>query len=81
DGAVVRTQLGLHLINPKIPSGPVSVTVNVDVTYTHVETLDMWLPAVMTESYESREGRDVDRVTTRADYSNYRTFQTSVRIK
>ena len=81
DGAVVRTQLVLHLVDLKIPSGPVAVTVNVDVSYTHVATLDMWLPAVMTESYESHEGRDVDRVTTRADYSNYRTFQTSVRIK
>jgi hypothetical protein len=81
DGAVVRTHLGLHLVNADVPTAPVDLTVYVDVTYKHVATLDMWLPAVMTESYESRQERDVDRISTRADYSNYRTFQTSVKIK
>jgi hypothetical protein len=81
DGAVVRTHLGLHLVDSDAPAAPVDLTVYVDVTYTHVATADMWLPAVMTESYESREARAVDRISTRADYSNYRTFQTAVKIK
>ena len=81
DGAVVRTHLGLHLVDSNVPTAPVDLTVYVDVSYTHVAALDMWLPQVMTESYESREARAVDRISTRADYSNYRVFQTAVRIK
>jgi hypothetical protein len=80
DGAIVRTLLDLHVINRKLPDA-VALTVNVDVKYQRVAALDMWLPAVMTETYDSKERSVTDRVATRADYSNYRTFQTSGRIK
>jgi hypothetical protein len=57
-------------------------SVEIGVTYRHVEPLSMWLPDTMTESYLvlPRSG-SWSRVTARAEYSNYRRFQTSVRIK
>ena len=53
----------------------------VDVVYRHVDELDMWLPASMDERFEVSTGRIFDRVTGHAEYSNYRRFTTSVRIK
>lgn len=80
DGAIVRTLLDFHVNNRGLAE-LVDLSVSVDVKYARVEALAMWLPAVMTERYEGRQGTDTDSITTRADYSNYRTFQTSVRIK
>ena len=80
DGAIVRTLLDFHAAT-RHRAKHVDLSINVDVKYARVEALAMWLPAVMTERYESRQGTDTDSITTRADYSNYRTFHTSVRIK
>lgn len=54
----------------------------IDVRYARVDALDMWLPASMDESFEVSPRKGVwSRVTGHAEYSSYRTFTTSVRIK
>jgi len=75
DGTVVRTILR---IDSKEPRGKGSV----DVRYARVEALNMWLPVSMDETFEAspRDG-GWSRVSGHAEYSNYRTFTTSVRIK
>jgi hypothetical protein len=60
---------------------PESASAAIDVTYSRVAALDMWLPDSMTESYEVVRGAVWDRTKTEARYSNYRQFQTSGRIK
>ncbi len=52
-----------------------------DVTYRRVDALAMWLPAIMTESYVADVRPGWTEVTGRAEYSNYRRFQTSVRVR
>ena len=59
-----------------------SQSVAIDVRYARVDQLEMWLPASMDESFEVSPKKGVwSRVTGHAEYSNYRTFTTSVRIK
>jgi hypothetical protein len=53
----------------------------IDVTYGRVAGLDMWLPDTMTETYEVIRGASWERTATEAKYSEYRVFQTSIRIK
>src|SRR6266568_180114 len=80
DGAIVRTRLRLTGFSP--PSfHPAHDSAVIDVTYRRVDELGMWLPATMTEMYEGTLGSAWDRITSRAEYSNYRRFQTRVRIK
>ena len=50
-------------------------------SYRRVHALDMWLPDTMTESYEGSRGAAWQRIVTEARYTDYRQFQTSVRIK
>jgi hypothetical protein len=87
DGVIVRTVLDVdarmrHIDPPEREKG------RIDVRYRLVDTLGMWLPATMDESFEGTHGPSTpgapeawDKVTGHAEYSNYRTFQTSVRIK
>jgi hypothetical protein len=80
DGTVMRTRIRMADFSP--PGKRVSRTVaNVEVTYARVAAIDMWLPATMTESYEGADGTSAHHVTGRADYTDYRQFQTTVRIK
>jgi len=53
----------------------------VDVVYRHVDALEMWLPAAMDEQFEVGRDQISDRVTGHADYTNYRRFTTTARIK
>jgi hypothetical protein len=53
----------------------------VDVTYRYVEPLTMWLPERMIEVFEATARNAWERLEGRADYSNYRQFQTTARIK
>jgi hypothetical protein len=54
----------------------------VDVTYTLVPSIGMWLPDTMHEEWEKNDRDGVsERVRGHARYSNYRQFTTSVRIK
>lgn len=80
DGTIVRTLLKAEFA---IPRGrlPYGGTASVDVTYRRVDTLGMWLPAVMDESIEGYRSGTSSSVSGRAEYSDYRVFTTSVRIK
>jgi hypothetical protein len=76
-GVVVRTTLSVEG-----KDGESRGTSVIDVQYARVDALDMWLPASMDESFGVRKPSGVwSRVTGHAEYSNYRTFTTSVRIK
>lgn len=80
-GAIVRTSLKLSDFITVAGAGKLG-TVEIDVRYRHVDALGMWLPETMTESYlaQGRAGA-WNRATGHAEYSNYRRFQTSVRIR
>jgi hypothetical protein len=82
-GTVVRTHVHMTLVGAPSPGEPpVSGSAEVDVTYRRIAALDMWLPETMTETYEGARGRyGPERVNAEATYSNYRQFQTAVRIK
>lgn len=79
-GTVVRTHLTVKdfIDDPRSSRGGHA---ELDVTYRRVDALDMWLPETMTESYVADVRPGWTEVTGRAEYSNYRRFQTSVRIK
>jgi hypothetical protein len=89
-GTVVRTVLAMEILAGSGKTPPRG-TGHVDVTYRLVEALNMWLPATMDEEFEAsqhtaigRGGRSTttwDRVDGHAEYSNYRQFTTSARIK
>jgi hypothetical protein len=81
DGTVVRTSLRMDKFAVARNSSREFRSAQVDVTYARVAALDMWLPETMKESYEAANGTFVDRVTADARYSDYRQFQTLVRIK
>jgi hypothetical protein len=79
-GTIVRTRLQVETIDGH-GQGAQRGQGYVDVVYRHVEDLDMWLPASMDERFDVSTGPIFDRVTGHAEYSNYRKFTTSVRIK
>jgi hypothetical protein len=80
DGTIVRTRIRLSNFGWRGMHTSRSLA-EVDVTYERVPAIDMWLPVTMSESYEGIEGTSWHRITGRADYSDYRQFQTAVRIK
>ncbi|MBA3640309.1 MAG: hypothetical protein M3541_03640 [Acidobacteriota bacterium] len=64
------------------------ITVELTTRYVPDGRLEMWVPASFRESYEGgvkrkslENGPDYEHVVARASYSNYRRFQTAVRIK
>lgn len=80
DGTIVRSVLkvgGMGIGAPKGTRGAGTI----DVTYSHVAALDMWLPESMVEQFEIKERDTRETITGRATYTNYRQFQTSVRIR
>jgi len=78
-GTIVRTHLTVKdFIDPGSSRGGHA---ELDVTYRRVDALAMWLPAIMTESYVADVRPGWTEVTGRAEYSNYRRFQTSARVK
>jgi hypothetical protein len=80
DGTVVRTRIRMINFGAR-GMGTSGALAEVDVTYDRVPTLDMWLPVTMSESYDGTQGTSWHRITGRAEYSDYRQFQTAVRIK
>jgi hypothetical protein len=86
DGVVVRTRLDINAVM-RTEKPPHRGNGAIDVRYQFVDALGMWLPAVMDEAFEatrdkSRDNeKSWDKVTGHAEYSNYRRFETSVRIK
>jgi hypothetical protein len=79
-GTIVRTRLQVETIGGHGAHGQRGEG-HVDVVYRHVDELNMWLPAAMEEQFEVSRGPVFDRVLGHAEYSNYRRFTTSVRIK
>ncbi len=82
DGVVVRTRLDVDaLMRRRNP--PLRGKGSIDVRYHLVDALGMWLPDAMEETFEAKatRGEAWDRVSGRAEYTNYRTFQTAGRIK
>jgi hypothetical protein len=77
DGTVVQTRIRMS----DFGMARTRTVAEVEVTYQRVPAIDMWLPVTMTESYEGMVGTSWHRITGRADYSDYRQFQTAVRIK
>lgn len=77
DGTIVRTVLKVGIDAPKGTRGSGTV----DVTYLPVAAIGMWLPESMVEQFDAKAGETWETVTGRATYTNYRQFQTSVRIK
>lgn len=84
DGTVLRTTLRTELKNlrhARMQRGEGRV----DVTYRYVALMGMWLPEQMSEKFETTgtSGRTNawERVEGKAEYSNYRQFTTSGRIK
>jgi hypothetical protein len=49
--------------------------------YTKDEKLNLWLPSVFTERYESDTGAMRELVLCEAKYSNYRRFEVTAKIK
>lgn len=81
-GIVVRTRLVMTQFGaPSRPGQRGSASAEIDVTYSRVPALEMWLPATMSEVYEVVRGSTSDRTNTEARYSGYRQFQTSGRVK
>ena len=80
DGVVVRTVLDVD-VRMRGVDPPQRGKGHIDVRYRFVDELGAWLPATMDESFEATRGNSWDQVTGHAEYSNYRTFQTSIRIK
>jgi hypothetical protein len=81
DGTVVRTRLRMAFGARGSAFSPASGEAVVDVTYSLVPAVGLWLPATMSESYQMARGGTSERITTEAKYSDYRVFQTSGRIK
>jgi len=76
-GTIVRTRVQMTKFGPPAAGARQGTgAAEIDVTYQRIAELDMWLPATMKEVYEGQF-----RVTGDAKYTNYRQFQTSVRIK
>jgi hypothetical protein len=80
DGTIVRTLLKVGGIGIGAPKGMRGAG-TIDVTYARVAALDMWLPESMVEQFETKDRVTWETVTGRATYTNYRQFQTLVRIK
>jgi hypothetical protein len=82
DGTVLRTRIQMkEFARGRSASRRDAGNAQVDVTYARVLAVGMWLPETMTESYEVVRAGRLERITTEARYSEYRVFQTSVRIK
>jgi len=80
DGVVVRTVLDVD-VRMRGVDPPQHGKGHIDVHYRFVDDLATWLPETMDEQFQATRGNSWDLVTGHADYSNYRTFQTSIRIK
>jgi hypothetical protein len=79
-GTIVRTLLQVETIADRGARAQHGQG-HVDVVYRHVDELSMWLPASMDEQFEVSRNEIFDRVLGHAEYSNYRQFTTSARIK
>src|SRR5262249_48077660 len=81
DGTVVRTVLKVGGAGQTARPGTRGAG-SVDVTFQRVDTLSMWLPATMDETFQTNgTTSEWELVKGHAVYSNYREFTTEVKIK
>lgn len=80
-GIVVRTLLRLDTIATRGRRSSRGAQGQVEVVYRRVNDLNMWLPASMDERFHAAREQIWDDVSGHAEYSNYRQFTTTVRIK
>jgi hypothetical protein len=80
DGTIVRTLLKVGGVGIGAPKGTRGAG-TIDVTYARVSGLDMWLPESMLEQFEIKHRDTWETITGRATYTNYRRFETMIRIK
>jgi len=81
DGTIVRTVLKVGGAGQTARPGT-RVAGSVDVTFQRVDTLGMWLPATMDETFQTNgTTSEWELVKGHAIYSNYREFTTEVKIK
>lgn len=78
DGVIHETILRLKGASNR-KHAPIATTI--DVQYDRIPGIDVWLPSLMTEEYVRKDGPSVTQIDTRAEYSNYRQFETSVKIR
>jgi succinate dehydrogenase hydrophobic anchor subunit len=78
DGVIVRTILEVDVTMKRLGQRGKGA---IDVRYQFIDALGMWLPASMDESFEATKNYEWDKVTGHAEYSNYRRFETSGRIR
>jgi hypothetical protein len=81
NGTVVRTRMRMSDFVTPVPGVREQGWAQIDVSYRLVPALDMWLPDTMAESYKTSRGSAWDRTSAEARYTDYRQFQTTVRIK
>ena len=81
DGTVLRTRLEVSGFATPVHSGDGGTHGAIDVTYRHIDALEMWLPDTMVETFEASHGTVVEHTRGEVRYSNYRRFETSARIK
>jgi hypothetical protein len=78
DGTIRRTVLTAEMEGRNGNKG----SGRVDVTYRYVDAVGMWLPSTMDEEWMTTAPKGAwERINAHADYSNYRQFTTSGRIK
>lgn len=56
-------------------------TASLTTTFARVETLDLWLPAVLVERYEHATSQQKEQVLVESKYTNFRKFGVTSRIK
>jgi hypothetical protein len=76
DGTILRTHLRVAPPRERSESG----LAEIEVTFQRVDSLAMWLPASMDESYLDLRGRTT-HTAAHAEYDNYRRFETSARVR
>jgi hypothetical protein len=86
DGVVVRTLLEVYVTMSRLYP-PQRGKGSIDVRYRLIDALGMWLPDAMDETFEAARDKSFshekawDTETGHAEYTNYRRFETSGRIK
>jgi len=73
DGSVIKTELLLAQPVDAAGRGRARATITVD--YEYSRRFEVWLPATMSELYESLGASDTEFVSATARYSEYQQFQ------
>ncbi len=69
----------LHRSFITMKDGP--TTASLTATFTHVDTLDLWLPSALVERYTHATPQHKEEVLVESTYTNFRKFGVTVRIR